>query len=88
VFELLMIIALASVVVNIVLCMMIVSELGKRGVKINFFLIRLLLPKYVYQYRKIMIEETGKAGGFFYGWIVSINGALVFAVAGLLVRAL
>ena len=43
-FELLMALGLASAVVNIVLSMLIVGELQKRDVRINFFLIRLLIP--------------------------------------------
>jgi len=72
--------AFAFIIINIVTSILIVNELSKRGIKINYFLIRLLLPKYAHQYRKITLEETGKAGGLYYLWIVSINLALFFAV--------
>ncbi len=87
-FELFMLLGLICGVVNIVLSMIIVSELQKREVKINFFLIRLLIPKYVHQYKMITLQEQGRVGGLFYGWILSINGALVFVLAGLIARAL
>ena len=87
-FELFMVLGLICGVVNVVLSMVIVSELQKRDVKINFFLIRLLLPKYVHQYKSITLQEQGRVGGLFYGWIFSINGALVFVLAGLITRAL
>jgi hypothetical protein len=87
-FELLMVLALAAVVVNVVLSIIITARLQKRGVKINYFLIRLLIPKYVHQYRAITLEEQGTVDGLFYGWIISINAALIFGVAGILVKVL
>lgn len=87
-FTPLILLALLSVLVNIVLSALIVHELRKRGVKINYFLIKLLLPKYVHQYKRITKEERGAVGGIFYGWLISINAALVFGVAGLVARAI
>ena len=84
----LFLLALLSVLVNIVLSILIVHELRKRGVKINYFLIKLLLPRYAHQYKQITMAENGAVGGIFYGWLISINAALVFAVAGLIVRAI
>jgi hypothetical protein len=31
-------------------------------------------------------RETGKVGPLFYGWLVSINAALVFVILGLVLR--
>ena len=59
---------------------MIVHQLSKRGVKINFFLLKLLIIKYIHQYKQITLEETGKVGPLFYPCIVSINMALVLAL--------
>jgi hypothetical protein len=87
-WELLMVLALVAVLVNVVLSIIITAQLQKRGVKINFFLIRLLIPKYVHQYKTITLEEQGSVGGLFYGWVISINVALIFAVAGILVKLL
>lgn len=78
--------ALAAVVVNIVCSMLIVGELQKRKVKINFFLLKLLLPKYAHQYKQITLQETGKVGALFYGWLASINATLVIATLGLVLR--
>jgi len=65
---------------------MIVHELSKRGVKINFFLLRLLIIKYIQQYKHITLAETGKVGPLFYPCIVSINMTLIFAIIGFLVK--
>ncbi len=78
--------ALASVIVAVVLSMMIVGEVQKRGVKINFLWIRLYIIKYIDQYKKLTRKETGRAGPLYYPCIVSYQLALVFAVIYLLVR--
>ena len=59
---------------------MIVHQLSKRGVKINFFLLKLLIIKYIHQYKQITLEESGKVGPLYYPCIVSINMALVLAL--------
>jgi hypothetical protein len=87
-FTFLMVLALLSVLLNIVFSALVAHELQKRGVRINYFLIRLLLPKYVYQYREMTREERGAAGGLFCAWVISINGALVFGVAAVVVRVI
>ena len=70
----------------VVFSMMILHEVSKRGVKISFLWLRLYIIKYIHQYRKLTIEETGKAGPLYYPCIISINLALVCAVAGLLLK--
>ena len=80
--------ALLAIALNITLSMLIVGELQKRKVPINFFLLRLYLPKYAHQYKKITLQETGRVGGLFYGWLISINAALVFGIALLATKAL
>jgi hypothetical protein len=60
--------------------MMIVHQLSKRGVKINFFLLKLLIIKYIHQYKQITLEESGKVGPLYYPCIVSINMALVLVL--------
>lgn len=59
--------------IYILATILIISELQRRNIKINFFLIRLLLFKYVSQYKKITIEESGSPGLLYYLWIISVN---------------
>ena len=82
----LLVLALIFVALFIIFSMMIVHQLLKRGVKINFFLLKLYLIKYISQYKRITTEETGKPGPLFYPCIVSVNLTLVFAIAGLVLR--
>jgi len=78
--------ALVSVVSGIVFSMMIVGEVSKRGVKINYFLIRLLIIKYISEYKRLTTQETGRVGPLYYPCIVSYQLALLFAVVFFLVR--
>jgi len=72
--------AIACVCSYVIFSMMIVHQLSKRGVKINFFWLRLFIIKYIHQYKKMTLEETGKVGPLYYPCIVSINMALVLAL--------
>jgi len=78
--------AFIFLIINIVSSMLIINEMSKRGIKINYFLIRLLIPKYAHQYKKITMEETWKAGGLYYIWICSINLVLFFVVLTVIFR--
>lgn len=75
-----LIFALVFVGLYVIFSMMIVHQLSKRGVKINFFLLRLLIIKYIHQYKQITKEETGKIGPLYYPCIASVNMALVLAL--------
>jgi len=72
--------ALACVCLYVIFSIMIVYQLSRRGIKINFFLLRLLIIKYIHQYRKITLEETGKVGPLYYPCIISVNLALALAI--------
>jgi len=81
-------IAVVSAVAHVVFSMIIVHLVSKRGVKINILLLRLYIIKYAEQYRRFTKEETGKVGTLFYLWILSINVALVCALAALAIHLL
>jgi len=74
------VLAVACGVWNGITSGMIYFDLRGRGEKVNFFLLRMMAPWYAHRYRKITREETGRTGPLFYHYVVSINGALVFAV--------
>jgi len=80
------ILAIICVICGIIFSLMITSFLSKRGIKINYLLIRIYIYKYVNQYRKITIEETGKVGPLFYPFITSFILALIFAIVGALLK--
>jgi hypothetical protein len=78
--------ALVFVGVFVIFAIMIVNEVSKRGVKISFLWLRLYIIKYIHEYRKLTKEETGKVGPLYYPCVVSVNLALICAIAGLLLR--
>ncbi len=78
--------SLVSLGTAVVFSMMIVHEVSKRGVKINFFLLRLLIIRYIHKYGKMTLKETGKVGPLYYPCIISYNLALGFGIVYLIVR--
>lgn len=80
------ILAFVSVGLGIVFSMMIVQEVSKRGVKINFVLLRLYIIKYIDQYKKMTLKEAGKVGPLYYPCVGSYVMALVFAILYLIAR--
>ena len=78
IFTLIAVIALIwFIVTGFIIC----DWLSKRSYKVNYIFIRLFLPVYVNQYKKLTIAETGKAGALYYHWIISINITLVCVIA-------
>ena len=80
------VLAILSVAWGIVSSIVIASFLSRRGTKINFLFFRILMLKYIHQYHKITMQENGKAGPWFYSYIISMNLALVFAIVGIVLR--
>ncbi|MGD8538031.1 MAG: hypothetical protein PVI66_04865 [Candidatus Aminicenantes bacterium] len=72
-------------VIFLVSFIMIINFLEKRNVKINYFLIRFLMWKYVSQYKKITLEETGIVGSLYSIWTTSALLMLGSVAAALLV---
>jgi len=81
-----LVLALISVAWGVVNSIMITSFLSKRGIKINYLFMRLFIFKYVRQYRKITMEETGKPGPLFYSLITAWNLALLFAIVAIILE--
>jgi hypothetical protein len=80
------VLALIAVAWGIATSIMITSFLSRRGIKINYLFLRLFIFKYVSQYRKTTMEETGKAGPLFYSTIVAWNLALLLAIIGVILE--
>ena len=80
-------IALMSVAWGVVSSLVIADALQKRGVKINWIFLCIMIIKYVGQYRDMTRTETGRTGPWFYSFVTAMNLALVTAVVGLILRA-
>jgi len=86
--NLFLVLAIICAVSGVVSSIVIASLLSKRGIKINYPFIRVMIIKYVHQYRKITQQETGKPGPWFYSFVISMNLALVFAIVGIVLKAI
>ena len=84
--DVLLALALVFVGIFVILSIMIVHEVNKRGVKINFFLLRLYIIKYIHQYKQLTKQETGKVGPLYYPTIISVNLALILGIAGAILK--
>jgi len=82
----LLILAIISALWGIFSSLVMASFLSKNGVKINYLFFRVLMLKYIHQYRKITEQENGRPGWWFYSFVISINLALVSAIAGIALR--
>jgi hypothetical protein len=78
-----LVLAIVSAFWGVVSSVVIATSLSKRGVKINYIFLRVLILKYIHQYRKVTIQEIGRPGPWFYSFVVSMNLALIFGVAGI-----
>ena len=78
--------ALVFVGLFVILSIMIVHKVSKRGIKINYFLLRLYIIKYIHQYRKLTLEECGRVGPLYYPCIISVNLALILAIVGIILK--
>ena len=79
--------ALMSVAWGIVSMIAITSFVSERGTKINYFLYRLYIIKYVSQYKKITEAENGEPGAWFYSFVISMNLALILTIVGAILKA-
>lgn len=71
------ILIITFMLIYVVSSIAIIDYLSKRGVKINFVLLRLMIIPYADQYRKLTKRENGKTGKLYYVWLGSVNLALV-----------
>jgi len=79
---------LLSIGWGVVSMIVITSFVAERGTKINYFLYRLYVIKYVQQYKQITEEEDGEPGPWFYSFVVSMNFALLCSIVGLILKSL
>ena len=71
-------------ILNGVFTYKILSYLSERNIRVNYWMIRLYMLKYLLQYRKTTIEENGQPGNLYYAWILSI-GLFGFSGIGLII---
>lgn len=78
--------ALVSVGWGIVSMIAITNFVSERGTKINFFLYRIYIIKYVSQYKQITEAEDGEPGPWFYSFVISMNLTWLLAIIGFVLK--
>lgn len=68
---------LVFALIFVISTMMIASYLQKKGEKVHFLWIKLMMISYADKYRKVTKAETGRVGVLYYVWIISVNLALL-----------
>lgn len=61
--------------------------LDKRGIPVNMFLARAYVFRYLREYKRITVSETGKVGPLYHSYITAMALALVCAAIGLMLGA-
>ena len=88
VFSILAVIALIFALGSVYTAVRIANDLRARGMRANPALVRWMVFKYMADYKRITVSETGKAGPL-YQQCATISGlAALFAVAAILVKVL
>ena len=60
--------------------LLIARDLEKRGVHVSYLWLRVMILKYLSQYRRVTLGETGRVGSLFYHYVIPLNMALVLTV--------
>ena len=84
--NILLAVAMLSASWGVVDSILMVVALDKRGMPVNMVRFRLFFFRYLGQYRRMTLDETGKVGSLFYSFVISMNLALVCIVAVLLLE--
>lgn len=82
------VLALSCAIWNVVTTARVYNALRRRGVKVSFLWLRVLIPWYVERYKRITLQESGRIGLLYYHWIVSINLTLVTGITAAVATAL
>ena len=60
--------------------LLIARDLEKRGVHVSYLWLRVMILKYLSQYRQVTLQETGHVGSLFYHYVIPLNMALVLTI--------
>ena len=70
----------------VIATMLIYENLRRRGERVSFIWLRALAPWYASKYRSLTRQESGRTGGLFYQWVISINLALVLTMIAIVIH--
>jgi len=82
-----LVVAILSALWGVVDSILIMVALDKRGIPVNMFLARVYFFRYLNEYKRVTVKETGAVGQLYHSYITAMSVALVCAVIGLMLRA-
>jgi len=82
----LVVIGVIAMIWYVVSSILIVVDLQRRGEKLNFLLIRMLLIAWVSRYKKLTLAATGHVGVLYYHWQTSAIVMLIAFVSAVAVK--
>lgn len=83
-YDMLLVAILAAGAWHVAAGVLIYEQLRRRGRNPSILLLRMYMPVYAGQYRRLTKAESGRTGPLFWHWVVSINLALVAFITYLL----
>ncbi|MEW6336476.1 MAG: hypothetical protein ACOY3Y_06160 [Acidobacteriota bacterium] len=81
------VVAVVSAIWGVIDAILMAVALKKRGVAVNMLLFRVYFFRYLSEYKRLTLSETGRVGSLYYSYIVAMNIALASAVAGVVLKA-
>ena len=84
----LMLLAVGCALTSVGFGIRIANDLRARGLQANPLMVRWMIFRYLSMYKRVTLEETGKAGPFYHYCSIASSLAAVFAVAGILTKVL
>ena len=60
--------------------LLIARDLERRGVRVSYLWLRVMILKYLGQYRQMTLQETGQVGSLFYHYVIPLNLALALTI--------
>ncbi len=81
-----LVLALVSVAVGVISSIAVTAYVSARGIKINYFLWRIMIFKYFNDYVAMTTKEKGRPGVWYYTFKAGMILALVFVIIGIAVR--
>ena len=77
---LLVILILACGAWAVVASVLIARYLEKRGISVDFLWLRVMILKYLGQYREVTLKETQRVGPLFYHYVIPLSVALLLVI--------
>lgn len=74
------VVAIGCVIWAVVAAVKIAVYMSRKGHKVSFLWLRLMILKYLHEYARVTREENGRVGPLFYHYVVPLNLALVLVI--------